>query len=124
MSWEPGTPVYSAKSVRFLMGHPRSITQLEFDNCLQPFQFNANDYIWTYTSPKFTMTQVLYGSACYFPFVFLFNHPFLMIFICEKESCIQVFELPQPAVCVGGYLLIELFGRTKRQETDGLFYIR
>lgn len=97
VSWEPGSPVYSAKSVRFRMGHPRSITQLEFGNCLQPFQFNVDDYLWTYTSPKFTMTQ---------------------------ESCIQVFEFPQPAVCVGGYLLIELFGRTKRQETDGLFYIR
>ncbi|XP_073127862.1 F-box protein At4g00755-like [Henckelia pumila] len=97
VSWEPGSPVYSAKSVRFHMGHPRSITQLGFGNWLQPFQFNADDYIWTYTSPEFTMTQ---------------------------ESCIQVFEFPKPAVCMGGYLLIELVGRANRQETDGLFYIR
>ncbi|KAI3444609.1 hypothetical protein Pfo_001274 [Paulownia fortunei] len=94
--WEPGKPVYSAKSVRFRMGHPKSIADVELEIC--PVQQPSVDkYVWTYTSPQFPMTQ---------------------------ESRLQQFKLPEPVVCVGGVVQIELFGRAQREETDGLFYIR
>ncbi|KAL2460731.1 F-box protein [Abeliophyllum distichum] len=40
-----------------------------------------------------------------------------------QENCLQPFKLPEPVLCTGGYLQIELLGRVQRQETDGLFYI-
>lgn len=35
----------------------------------------------------------------------------------------QTFKLPEPVLCIGGYLQIELLGRVQRQEMDDLFYI-
>ena len=40
-----------------------------------------------------------------------------------QENCLQPFKLPEPVLCVGGYMQIELLGRVQRQEIDGLFYI-
>lgn len=40
-----------------------------------------------------------------------------------QENCLQKFKLPEPALCVGGILQIELLGRVQRQEMDGLYYI-
>ncbi|KAL4621784.1 hypothetical protein ACB092_06G254000 [Castanea dentata] len=58
---------------------------------------NAEDtFIWTYTSPEFPMAQ---------------------------EGCLQNFRLPEPVLCIGGILQIELLGRVQRHELDGLFYI-
>ncbi|XP_011091631.1 F-box protein At4g00755 [Sesamum indicum] len=93
--WEPGRPVYSPKSVRFRLGRPKSMVDVEIDVC--PVQQPSVDkYIWTYTSPVFPMAQ---------------------------ESCLQQFKLPEPVVCVGGIFQIELFGRARRGPIDGLFYI-
>lgn len=36
----------------------------------------------------------------------------------------QLFELPQPVLCVGGLLVIELIGKVKQQLQDNLFYGR
>ncbi|KAJ0250038.1 hypothetical protein HA466_0142490 [Hirschfeldia incana] len=55
-----------------------------------------NNYVWTYTSQQFAMAQ---------------------------ENRLQNFKLPEPVVCVGGYMLIEFLGRVQTQETDGLYYI-
>ncbi|KAL0397850.1 UNVERIFIED_CONTAM: F-box protein [Sesamum calycinum] len=93
--WEPGRPVYSPKSVRFRLGRPKFMEDVEIDVC--PVQQPSVDkYIWTYTSPVFPMAQ---------------------------ESCLQQFKLPEPVVCVGGIFQIELFGRSGRGPLDGLFYI-
>ena len=35
----------------------------------------------------------------------------------------QKFTLPEPVLCIGGILQIELLGRAQREESDGLFYI-
>ncbi|PIA49605.1 hypothetical protein AQUCO_01300412v1 [Aquilegia coerulea] len=88
-----GFPIYSAKAVRFWMGHRKS-----------PLETRTNTdedhvdgyYVWTYVSPEFPMIQ---------------------------ENCLQKFKLPNPVLCVGGFLQIELLGRVQRQEMDGLFYI-
>ncbi|KAF9616886.1 hypothetical protein IFM89_032848 [Coptis chinensis] len=89
-----GFPIYSAKAVRFRMGHLKSLLEMEtgFVDAV-----HTDDYfVWTYVSPEFPMTQ---------------------------ESCLQKFKLPQPVPCIGGILQIELLGRVQRQELDGLFYI-
>ncbi|KAK7256701.1 hypothetical protein RIF29_30158 [Crotalaria pallida] len=53
-------------------------------------------FVWTYTSPEFPMAQ---------------------------ENRLQKFKLPEPVLCIGGILQIELLGRVQRQEMDDLFYI-
>ncbi|PIN16220.1 hypothetical protein CDL12_11130 [Handroanthus impetiginosus] len=95
--FQQGRPIYSAKFVRFRVGHPKSSS--EIGNYLQmlPLQEPADDnFVWTYTSPEFPMVQ---------------------------ENRLQPFKLPEPVLCIGGYLQIELLGRVQTQETDGLFYI-
>ncbi|KAH6789502.1 F-box family protein [Perilla frutescens var. frutescens] len=95
--FQQGKPIYSAKSVRFRMGHPKSPREIGSDLLHFPLQKPADDkFVWTYTSPEFPMTQ---------------------------ENCLQPFKLPEPVLCIGGYLQIELLGRVQRQDIDGLFYI-
>ncbi|TKY65516.1 F-box protein [Spatholobus suberectus] len=81
-----GSPIYSAKSVRFKMGHPKASLDAVDDEM----------FVWTYTSPEFPMSQ---------------------------ENQLQKFKLPEPVLCIGGILQIELLGRVQRQEMDGLLYI-
>lgn len=38
-----------------------------------------------------------------------------------KEDTLQTIEIP-PTLCVGGYIRLDLIGRTQRQEVDGLYY--
>lgn len=95
--FQPGDPIYSAKTVRFRMGHPKNQIGMESDLSYLPLDEPADDkFIWTYTSQEFTMTQ---------------------------ENRLQHFKLPEPVLCIGGFLQIELSGRVQRQEMDGLFYI-
>ncbi|XP_047342434.1 F-box protein At4g00755-like [Impatiens glandulifera] len=93
-----GFPVYSAKSVRFKMGHPKS--SKEMDVLMRGEYWVGNytndNFVWTYTSPEFPMMQ---------------------------ENSLQKFSLPEPVLCIGGVLQIELLGRVQRQEMDGLYYI-
>ncbi|GFP93049.1 F-box protein at4g00755 [Phtheirospermum japonicum] len=93
--WEPGYPIYSPKSVRFRMGHPKSVENVEMGICPVD-QPSLDKYVWTYTSSEFPMAQI---------------------------SRLQKFKLPEP-VCVGGVIMIELLGRTQKDATDDLFYIR
>ncbi|XP_048631297.1 F-box protein At4g00755-like [Brassica napus] len=55
-----------------------------------------NKYVWTYTSQEFPMAQ---------------------------ENRLQNFKLPEPVICIGGYMLVEFLGRVQTQEMDGLYYI-
>ncbi|KAL2485377.1 F-box protein [Abeliophyllum distichum] len=95
--FQPGKPIYSAKYVRFRISHTKSPREIESNLKHLPMQKPSDDmFRWTYTSPEFPMTQ---------------------------ENCLQPFKLPEPVLCTGGYLQIELLGRVERHETDGLFYI-
>lgn len=50
--FQSGYPIYSAKSVRFRMGHCKSAVDEGSD-------LSADEmFIWTYTSPEFPMAQV------------------------------------------------------------------
>ncbi|KAK9147741.1 hypothetical protein Scep_006498 [Stephania cephalantha] len=94
-----GFPIYSAKAVRFRMGHLKSPLDFESD-ILEEFAAglrSPDDYIsWTYVSSSFPMAQ---------------------------ENCLQKFKLPQPVLCIGGILRVELLGRVQRQEMDNLYYL-
>ncbi|XP_022770351.1 F-box protein At4g00755-like isoform X2 [Durio zibethinus] len=89
-----GYPIYSAKSVRFRMGHVKSSMDNLVDESCQ--DSGNHKFVWTYTSQEFPMAQ---------------------------ENRLQNFKLPEPILCIGGILQIELLGRVQRQEMDGLFYI-
>ncbi|XP_073111943.1 F-box protein At4g00755 [Elaeis guineensis] len=92
-------PIYSAKSVRFRMGHSR-LSQGTGTSVTEGYANShgaANDnYNWTYVSPEFPMVQ---------------------------ENVLQSFKLPRPVICIGGIVQIELLGRVQRQATDNLYYI-
>ncbi|XP_044492463.1 F-box protein At4g00755-like isoform X2 [Mangifera indica] len=92
--FQPGLPIYSAKAVRFQMGHAKSPID-------DPMGESCNDsvddkFVWTYTSQEFPMAQ---------------------------ENRLQNFKLTEPVMCIGGILKIELLGGVQRQEMDGLYYI-
>lgn len=88
-------PIYSSKFVRFRMGHPKSWNEIDHD--FMEAQECADDkFIWTYTSRMFPVAQ---------------------------ENRLQRFKLPEPVVCIGGFLQIELLGRVQKQATDGKYYI-
>uniref|UniRef100_A0A803PS45 F-box domain-containing protein n=1 Tax=Cannabis sativa TaxID=3483 RepID=A0A803PS45_CANSA len=92
-------PIYSCKAVRFKMGHLRNLGESDTDfsdNESEDHTLLDDRFVWTYISPEFPMVQ---------------------------ESFLQKFELPEPALCVGGYLLVELLGRVQKQEIDDLYYI-
>ncbi|XP_058086410.1 F-box protein At4g00755-like isoform X2 [Magnolia sinica] len=97
--FQHGDPIYSAKAVRFRMGHPKSFLDVKSSimDAFAPGQRSDNDdYVWTYISPEFPMVQ---------------------------ENRLQTFKLPQPVICIGGILQIELLGRVQQQEMDNLYYI-
>ncbi|KAJ8748846.1 hypothetical protein K2173_013277 [Erythroxylum novogranatense] len=89
-----GYPIYSAKAVRFRLGHAKVPVQDPVGE--RPDCCPDDNFVWTYTSPEFPMAQ---------------------------ENRLQRFELPEPALCIGGILQVELLGRVQRQDIDGLFYI-
>ncbi|XP_010540272.1 PREDICTED: F-box protein At4g00755 [Tarenaya hassleriana] len=92
--FQRGSPIYSANYVRFRMGHYKPSS----DNWKTEPAHSAieSNYVWTYISQEFPMAQ---------------------------ESRLQNFKFPEPVLCIGGYLLVELLGRVQRQEMDGLYYI-
>nr|KJB52835.1 hypothetical protein B456_008G279900 [Gossypium raimondii] len=87
-------PIYSSKAVRFRMGH--KLQSEMTDSSTSSNKWADDEFIWTYTSPEFPMVQ---------------------------ENCLQKFKLPEPVLCIGGYMQVELLGRVQRQEMDGLYYI-
>ncbi|KAK4849140.1 hypothetical protein QYF36_021320 [Acer negundo] len=91
-----GLPIYSAKAVRFRMGHVKR-PKPPAGHPLDVLQDSVHDsFVWTYTSEEFPMAQ---------------------------ENRLQNFKLPEPVLCIGGIMQVELLGRVQRQEMDSLFYI-
>lgn len=94
-----GFPIYSAKAVRFRMGYPKHPMNVESDitdESAADHKYNGDKFVWTYTSPEFPMVH---------------------------ENSLQKFKLPEPVLCIGGIIEIELLGRVQKQEMDGLYYI-
>ncbi|XP_043688064.1 F-box protein At4g00755 isoform X2 [Telopea speciosissima] len=94
-----GYPIYSAKAVRFRMGYlkePLEAGSDHMDESSAGHRYNEDNFISAYVSPEFPMAQ---------------------------DSTLQKFKLPEPVLCIGGILQVELLGRVQRQKMDGLFYI-
>ncbi|PWA55643.1 hypothetical protein CTI12_AA420210 [Artemisia annua] len=92
---EVGNPIYSARFVRFRMGHPKSQKDIGL-NFIKAQECADDKFVWTYTSKTFPMVQ---------------------------ESRLQKFTLPEPILCVGGFLQVEFLGRIQRKLSDGKYYI-
>ncbi|KAL8062582.1 hypothetical protein ABFX02_02G157300 [Erythranthe guttata] len=91
-----GSPIFSAKSVRFRIGHTKN--GVEVDEYISRLTGNYpidHWFAWTYTSPEFPMIQ---------------------------ENSLQPFKLPEPVLCSRAYLQIELMGRVQ-QNPNGLYHI-
>lgn len=94
-TYHEGNPVYSSRFVRFRMGHPKSFSDVDRD--FVDLQEDADDkFVWTYTSQTFPMPHL---------------------------NRLHRFKLPEPVLCIGGFLQIELLGRVQKHETDGKYYI-
>ncbi|KAI3944162.1 hypothetical protein MKW92_015014 [Papaver armeniacum] len=93
-----GFPIYSAKAVRFRIGHfTDHYTETDLIDVFEVgHRHIEDDVVWTYTSEYFPMAQ---------------------------ENCLQKFKLPHPVFAVGGVLQIELSGRVQQQDVDGLYYV-
>ncbi|XP_047081065.1 F-box protein At4g00755-like [Lolium rigidum] len=94
-----GNPIYSSKTVRFRMGHyklPRGSESFVTNDDENKMVNAEKDYMWTYTSPEFPMSQ---------------------------ENVLQSFKLPRPVLCIGGVVMIELLGRVQKQGADDKYYI-
>ncbi|KAI3925778.1 hypothetical protein MKX01_003337 [Papaver californicum] len=88
-------PIYSAKAVRFRIGHVKEPQQERYLMGDYGAGSIEDHVVWTYTSKKFPMVQ---------------------------ESCLQKIKLPEPVLAIGGLLQIELLGRVQI-AWDGLYYL-
>ncbi|KAK2421017.1 F-box protein [Trifolium repens] len=85
---------FKAKAIRVRFGYHKN--QMEMNS--EPFVLDSLThkmlYNWTYTSPVFPMSQ---------------------------ENNLQQLKLPQPVMCIGGMMLLELYERDHKQEKHNLF---
>lgn len=65
-----GLPIYSAKAVRFRMGHPKSLVDVPLGESYMDYE---NKFIWTYTSQEFPMAQVSCISNCAITYIVAIN---------------------------------------------------
>ncbi|KAG9147686.1 hypothetical protein Leryth_014848 [Lithospermum erythrorhizon] len=96
--FQQGKPIYSAEFVRFRVGHPNSASIKEKELVHLPLPLPADDkFVWTYTSQFFPMVQ---------------------------ENCLQEFKLPEPILCIGGFLQIVSSEEFRRQKPNFILYMR
>ncbi|CAL5211863.1 unnamed protein product [Lathyrus oleraceus] len=84
-----GFPIYSAKAIRFRLGRARDPMEIDSNFVLHDEMAFSRLSIWTYTSPIFPMSQ---------------------------ENKLQHFKLPEPVLCIRGFLLVELLGSVQEIE--------
>lgn len=74
-----GFPIYSAKAVRFRVGHPNVKIDVESDNGLESVAAQARSFcdkiVWTYTSPEFPLVQVINSSGISVSFILISSYP-------------------------------------------------
>ncbi|KAL8162505.1 LOW QUALITY PROTEIN: hypothetical protein V2J09_013994 [Rumex salicifolius] len=112
-------PIYSAKSVRFRMGHQVLPDECE-DDKIDPSGKVSFDhrFVWTYTSPEFPMTQV--DNSLMLELLLKFSSLpslYLLAIFSVLESTLQNFKLPEMVLCIGGVLQIELLGFRDKKWT-------
>lgn len=74
-----GFPIYSAKAVRFRVGHPNVKIDVESDNGHESAAAHGRSYcdkiIWTYTSPEFPLAQVRNSNDISVSFILINSYP-------------------------------------------------
>ncbi|KMZ71503.1 F-box family protein, putative, expressed [Zostera marina] len=97
--FQHGIPLYSAKGVRFKLGHwKHSAMSQENDTSMFNTSEESHDdrFWWSYISPIYPMAH---------------------------ENKLQTFKLPKQVLCTGVVFQVELLGRVQIQESDDLYYI-
>ena len=110
--FQRGSPIYSAFFVRFSLGRGtcRASDLSKFKSALDPggrsgeagvvsgdtCDEDHNDFGWVWTSDLYPM---------------------------EKVNALQTYMFSPPVLCCGGYVRIELLGKTQKQEIDNLYYV-
>ncbi|XP_051124496.1 F-box protein At4g00755-like [Andrographis paniculata] len=93
-----GDLIFSASSVRFKMGQASFPRSLNINVANLPLNHINDEWCtWRYTSPEFPM---------------------------EQRYELQTFKLPEPVLCVGGFLKVELIGMAERDTEDNMYYHR
>ena len=104
--FQRGSPIYAPMFVRFSFGDGRCETKDlgeeeseeprgEYSNSVGAASSSGGLLGWNWTSKLYPMEQV---------------------------HALQEFKL-SPTLCCGGYVRVELLGRTQRQEVDNLYYV-
>ncbi|WJX71377.1 hypothetical protein P8452_55376 [Trifolium repens] len=80
---------FKAKAIRFRFGCQKHYMETNSEPVVLDSLTYKMLYNWTYTSPVFPMSQ---------------------------ENNLQQFKLPQPVLCIGGIMLLELFEKDNKQQ--------
>lgn len=98
--FQSGSPIYSAKSVRFRMGYPKIRTDV--GKALLGYSYPSADdkFIWTYTSQEFPMAQVCCST----------NFCIILLFLCISFFFffIYLFLVSGLSGCLGSGVSISL----------------
>lgn len=89
-----GHPIYSAKAVRFRMGHQMYPMERGGDAANDPaagFDSLEDQYVWTYTSPEFPMAQVKFYIPRLRFLLFYFILFYFFCTVCRNLTSIQFF---------------------------------
>lgn len=132
--WQPGHPIYSPKKVKISLGGTTCFSSSTKDRLYGPII----DWMDSMQDPEVRQalktsfgidipeTKVLESVAARSskskggrPFHDWYHES--EEFSVAKEDRLQTFKIP-PTLCVGGFLRLDLLGRTQRQPGDELFY--
>ncbi|GAU40161.1 hypothetical protein TSUD_292660 [Trifolium subterraneum] len=91
--YDNGLQMYSTKAVRFRLGYRRCGKEIASMTDLDKLSPFIRNYGWTYTS----------------------------IFPMSHENKSQTFKLPEPVLCIGDVLLVELFVRGQKEKVDNFY---
>ncbi|XP_058779236.1 F-box protein At4g00755-like isoform X1 [Vicia villosa] len=90
-----GFPIYSAKAIQFKYGWTSDPIEIDSKFIFRDKMAFSRHGICTYDSPVFPMSQ---------------------------ENKLQHFKLPEPVLCIGGFLVVRLLGSVQKNGKDNLFY--
>ncbi|XP_045815766.1 F-box protein At4g00755-like isoform X3 [Trifolium pratense] len=93
--YDSGLPMYTTKAIRIRLGYRRRGEEIGSMTAVDDSLTFCRKYEWRYTSPIFPMSQ---------------------------ENKLQTFKLPEPVLCIGGAVLVELFVRRQQENVDNFLY--
>jgi hypothetical protein len=135
--FQHGSPIYAPKAVRIHIGGincqgaehydpAEEIPGLSWDvlgSAVQDYALSDLATSWESPSTPATEGSQIINSKKFETFRCLKQWRWISpeLYHVAKEDRLQTIEIP-PTLCVGGYIRLDLIGRTQRQEVDGLYY--